>query len=201
MRRLAALVVLVGGCGGGAVAPAQSTGAVTVGFAAPSLPAAPLTFAGAGLVLEDVSLFGDVQAAPGFMLPDVAVDVLTPSTPLTMDGLPQGVYSRLRFSVQSLQATGQWRDRPLIVDLVDRDDDDDVLVDLRAPAGAELTAGHTVGFAVTMDVAAWFAGIDLDGADVDTDGSIRLGNGHNSALIPAVLAAMPGSFQLTASTR
>ncbi|HEX4458950.1 MAG TPA: hypothetical protein VIA18_13330, partial [Polyangia bacterium] len=85
------------------------------------------------------------------------------------------------------------------VDLVDRDDDDDVVADLRASSGRELTAGQTIRFAVTIDVAAWFAGIDLDQAavDDDDDDGIRLGNVHNDALVPAVLAALPTSFQLT----
>jgi hypothetical protein len=196
MRPHWTLLLLVAGCGGGSAAPAQSTGAATVGFAAQPLPSGPLTLDGATLELEDLSLFGDVQAAPGFMLPDVSVNVLAPSTPLRMDGLPQGVYSRLRFSVESLQTTGHWRDRSLVVDLVDRDDDDDVVADLRAPAGRELTAGQTVSFSVTIDVAGWFAGIDLDQADVDDD-RIRLGGGHNGALVQSLLAALPGSFQLT----
>ena len=192
------LLLLVAGCGGGAAAPAQSTGSVAVAFAAQALPAGPLSVDNAALVLEDLSLFGDVQAAPGYMLPDVSVNAFMPTTPLTMDGLPQGVYSRLRFSVQSLQVSGAWRGHSLVVDLVDRDDDDDVVADLRASSGRELNAGETIRFAVTIDVAAWFANIDLDEAAVDSDDDcIRLGNGYNGALVPAVLAALPTSFQLT----
>ncbi len=201
MKSCWTLLLLVAGCGGGASAPAQSTGSVAVAFATQPLPSGPLTVDSAALVLEDLSLFGDVQAAPGYMLPDVAVNALTPATPLTMDGLPQGVYSRLRFSVQSLQVSGEWRGRSLVVDLVDRDDDDDVVADLRASSGRELTAGQTIHFAVTIDVAAWFAGVDFDQAVVDGDDDcIRLGNGYNSALVPAVLAALPTSFQLTTLT-
>jgi hypothetical protein len=196
MGRCALLLLLVAGCGGAARAPVADTGTVSVVFSAQPLPAGALTLASATISMEDLALFGDVQSAPGIMLPGVSIDMLAPSGPVLLDGLPQGVYSRLRFSLEALHISGQWRDHMLLIDLVDGDDDDDVVVDLRAPAGRELTAGQTIGFAVSVDPGAWLAGVDLDQASIDADQCIRLGGGHNSALVPALLAALPPSFQL-----
>lgn len=193
------LLLVVASCGGRPLPSASSSGAgtVTISFAGVQLAAGPLDVGAASIVLKDVSLYGDVQAAPSFQLPDVSVDVLSASTPVRVMDLPQGLYSRLRFSVDQLHLSGKWRDWALSLTLDDGDDDDQLGVALRAPNGVELASGQTVGFAVTIDVSSWFAGVDLDDAEVDSDQTIHLDDDHNGVLMSALITAVPSSFALT----
>lgn len=197
------LLVLVAGCSSRSLVPMQdaSAGTVMVSFAGlPPPPSGPLALASASLRLKDVSLYGDVQTAPGFQLGNVSVDALATPAPVRVSGLPQGVYSRLEFSIESLEVSGQWRERTLHLSLADDDgDDDEVGVNLRSAQGLELAAGETVEFAVIFDVSSWFAAVDLDLAEVD-DQTIQLDDNHNSVLTAAIVAAVPPSFELTTPT-
>jgi hypothetical protein len=109
--------------------------------------------------------------------------------------LPQGVYSRVRFTIDHVSAAGTWRDTPLSLSL---EPSDDTPVDLRSD-GVEVTPGHDGVLALGVDPGSWFAGNVLDGATVSAN-EILVSGSSNGAVGAQIVSRIPLSFALQDST-
>jgi hypothetical protein len=193
--RVAWVMLLLVGCSGGeqhSTDAGSGRGTATVRFSPAALPAGPLLLRAGNGQLEDVLLYGDVQSSPEAMLHDVPFGPLDPATDVVFAQLPQGLYSRLRISIDWMMISGSWKGTPLQVAFAIEDN----WIDLRSPTARELSPGESIRFAVAVDVSSWFAGVDWSDAVVD-DGVIRIDDFHNSALTRAIANAVPASFSVT----
>jgi hypothetical protein len=191
--RFAWLMLMVAGCGGaqGSSDAGAAGGSATVRFVPQMVAGGPLQLVDGDGQLEDVLLYGDVQSSPNAMLHDISFDPLAPSTDVAFRELPQGLYSRLRVSIDWLSLAGSWNQTPLQLRL----EIEDEWIDLRTPTAQELNPGGSITLGVSIDVQSWFASVDLSSAVVD-DGVIRIDGLHNTALTRAIGNAVPASFSL-----
>jgi hypothetical protein len=144
--------------------------------------------------IEGLTVLGDVAPDGRSMVSEFDLDVLSSGASFSLSMLPQGVYSRVRFSVDHATAAGSWRGMPLTVALEPNDDNGASVVDLRSD-GVEVTPGHDGELAVGVDAGAWFAGNVLDGA-APVQGQIVVDGSHNVAVASQIISSLLGSFTL-----
>lgn len=144
--------------------------------------------------IEGLTVLGDVAPDGRSMVSEFNLDVLSAGASFSLSMLPQGVYSRVRFSVDHANVAGSWRGMPLTVSLEPDDDNGASVVDLRSD-GVEVTPGHDGELAVGVDAGAWFAGNVLDGATPD-QGQIVVDDSHNVAVATQIISNLVGSFTL-----
>lgn len=138
-------------------------GTLTVAFKPQAASVANLTLSSATMMVDHVVPLGN-GPPPGLPppRPPLAIDALsTIGASIDFDHLPQGVYSRVQFSVDAVQIQGSWRGTPLtaMIGMFGGN-----LIDLRSPTGEEIGPGMDATLTVDIDVAGWFAGNVLDGA-------------------------------------
>lgn len=187
-----ALAGALAGCGGNPGGnPPPDAGTLTLTVTPTSPATAPLTLQQARLELDNVSLVGDV--APVSMLSDVSIDLLSSGMTLPFTMLPQGLYSRVRFTVDTVSMQGTWRGVPLTIHLESGDGSQSTVIDLRSSTGVEVAPGHDATIAVGIDAASWLAGGLLDSA-TQSSGQIVLDSSNNVALGQQLLSRLAPSF-------
>src|SRR5262249_17250913 len=144
----------------GGTGPAPGTLTVDVTPAVSAVSGLALT--SCKLEIEGLTVLGDVAPDGRAMVREFTLDALSSGASFSLSMLPQGAYSRVRFSVDHVSAAGTWRDTPLSLSL---DGGDNSIVDLRSD-GVEVTPGHDGALALGVDPGSWFAGNVLDGATV-----------------------------------
>jgi hypothetical protein len=137
-------------------------GTLTVAFKPTPPSVANLTLSSVTLVVDRIMPIGNAPP-PGPPPPTrLTIDALsTTGASLDFDHLPQGVYSRVQFSVDGVTVHGSWRGTPLtaMVGMFGGNQ-----IDLRSSTGREIGPGLDATLSVAVDVSSWFAGDVLDGA-------------------------------------
>ena len=184
---------LASGCGQSPGTQPPMGGVLTLNLA-PSAPSgSELSLQAAKLEIEGLTVIGDITSARANPS-ELALDLLAATRSFTFDMLPQGVYSRVDFHVDSLHAQGTWRGVPLQIE-IDGADGAAATVDLRSSSGAELGAGHDVTFTVSVDGSSWFAGDLLDSA-TQSSSQIVVDANNNTALGAQIFSRVLASFTL-----
>jgi hypothetical protein len=123
----------------------------------------------------------------------VDLDALsTSSASATIDYLPQGLYSRVRFLIGRTSIDGTWRGTPLHISLAPFG----TLVDIRASTPQELGLGQDAAFQVSVDPNIWFPPYLLDGATLDDRGQIVCDDVTNVQAGSTLTQAIASSFSL-----
>ncbi len=147
--------------------------------------------------IDELTVLGDVAPDGRSMVSEFNLDLLSSTgASFTLSMLPQGVYSRVRFSVDSAVVMGSWRGTPFSVAL--ETDDSVAAVDLRSN-GVEVTPGHDGALTLGVDPGTWFAGNVLDGA-TPVSGQLTIDSSHNAAVAAQLTSRLAGSFTLQDST-
>jgi len=136
-------------------------GVLTIDFVPGAAPSGDLVFTKAQLHLDHIMAIGDApppmnQPPPMAMLD---VDALDGTKDVSFGMLVPGLYSRVRFSLSQLTATGTWRGKPLTVDLGGFMG---TQVDLRSAVGHELGHGEDATLTVGVVPTGWFDNDVLD---------------------------------------
>ena len=147
---------VLGGCGGQTGGNVPPAGTLTVDVRPTVSAVAGLQLSSGRVQIEGLTVLGDVAPDGRSMVSEFNLDVLSSGASFSLSMLPQGVYSRVRFSVDHANAAGTWRGMPLTVSLEPNDDNGASVVDLRSD-GVEVTPGHDGELAVGVDAGAWFA--------------------------------------------
>jgi hypothetical protein len=126
------------------------------------------------------------------MLSEIRLDLLSAGQSFSLTMLPQGVYSRVRFTGDQVELEGSWRGVPLKVKLEQQGEGNPV--DLRSN-GVEVAPGGVATFAISVDVASWFAGGLLDSATA-TQQEILVDAANNPAVAAQLAARVAASFGL-----
>jgi hypothetical protein len=168
------------GCGGGSAGVAEGRLAMTVAPMPPAL--AGLALSDAGLLLEQLTVLGDVEPDWRSMAGEVRVDLLGGAQSVGFASLPQGYYSKVRFTIEAPTLDGSWQGAPLHVRLFDVGYDDEARVELRLPSGVDVEPGRDAQLDITLDVGSWFGAADLDGAAREPNGDLLVDRAHNAAL-------------------
>lgn len=158
---VALLAAALAGCGNPPGRTNPDPGVLTLTLRPGSPAVSGLQLDAARMELEHLEILGDVPAGDRATLPSAEVDLLGAPSRYVFSMLPQGVYSRVRASLDHLELQGSWRGMPLHVDV---EGEDHGLIDLRTASAAELAPGHDVTLDADIDVGSWFAGDLLDQA-------------------------------------
>jgi hypothetical protein len=185
---------VLGGCSGQTGGNGPPPGTLTVDVRPTVSAVAGLQLSSGHVQIEGLTVLGDVAPDGRSMVSEFDLDVLSSGASFSLSMLPQGVYSRVRFSVDHATAAGSWRGMPLTVALEPTDDNGASVVDLRSN-GVEVAPGHDGELAVGVDAGAWFAGNVLDGAAPD-QGQIVVDGSHNTAVASQIISSLLGSFTL-----
>jgi len=184
---------LLSGCGQSPGMQPPAGGVLTLNLA-PSAPSVSgLSLSSAKIQIENLTVIGDVASGHA-SVSELSLDLLGATQSFTFDMLPQGVYSRVDFRVDSLQAQGTWRGVPLQIQL-EPGDGSAATVDLRSSSGMELAAGHDVTFTVSVDGGSWFAGNLLDSA-TQSSSQIVVDQYNNTSIGSQILMRALASFTL-----
>lgn len=186
-------VALTGGCGQSPGMQPPSGGVLTLNLTPSPISVSGLSLQSAKVHLEGLTVIGDITSARANPS-ELTLDLLGAMQSFTFDMLPQGVYSRVDFRVDSLQAQGTWRGVPLQVQ-VETPDGSSSTVDLRSSSGMELGAGHDVTFTVSVDGGSWFAGNLLDSA-AQSSSQIVVDANNNTSIGSQILTRALASFTL-----
>ncbi len=200
-RAVAAAALLfgtsLGGCHGnpGSNTPPDGTLTVRIKPATPMVSGLQLTAAHAQI--DGLTVLGDVAPDGRSMVSEFQLDFLSTGASFTLSMLPQGLYSRVRFSADETRVDGSWRGMPLHFAI--GDDSGSAAVDLRSN-GVDVTPGHDGELVVAVDAGSWFAGNVLDGATPDATGALVVDGAHNASVAATVAARIPASFTLQDAT-
>lgn len=184
---------LLSGCGQSPGMQPPAGGVLTLNLTPSAISVSGLSLQSAKVQIEGLTVIGDITAARANPS-ELSLDLLGAMRSFTFDTLPQGVYSRVDFRVDSLAAQGTWRGVPLQVQL-ETPDGAPATVDLRSSSGMELGAGHDVVFTVTVDGGSWFAGNLLDSA-TQTSSQIVVDQYNNTSIGSQILTSALASFTL-----
>jgi hypothetical protein len=124
--------------------------------------------------------------------PDIDLDVLSTGSTATLSRLPQGLYSRVRFSIDGIAMKGRWYGTPFEVTLAPFMNAD---VDLRASTPQELGLGSNIAFDVTVDPEVWFSTGVFENATL-TNGEIVCNDQINTAVGGILTDHIVSSFSL-----
>lgn len=194
--RVGALLVaaaLVPACGQSPVTQPPPNGVLTLDLAPAPPSVAALSLQSATVLIDDLTVIGDITSARADP-PEVGLDLFGATRSLSFALLPQGVYSRVDFHVDRLQAQGTWRGVPLQIQL-ETPEGAPSTVDLRSSSGDELGPGRNVTFTVSIDGSSWFAGNLLDSA-AQSSSQIVVDASNNTDLGSQLLSRALASFTL-----
>jgi hypothetical protein len=199
---------LVACADGGADGP--TPGVATVGFVPRPLVLPNINLSRATARLDRLQIIGNVPPPPppgslpppdsrpppdGYHPPEATVNLdALASTPSTgsIENLPQGLYSRMRFMIGRVSLEGRARGAPFQVSLAPFG----AIVDIRAPVPQELGLGQDVAFDVTVDPNLWFPPYVFEGGTVDSRGVIICDDVSNTQIGSALIQSMLWSFSL-----
>jgi hypothetical protein len=201
---IASLAALLSGCGdpsGGGMQP-PGPGALLVTLTPAATAVSNLQLQSASLHFQNLSVFGDVAPNGRSMLGDVSFDLLGDPKSYSFDMIPQGLYSRVRFSVSEIKAQGTWKGHPLQIS-VETDDAGGALVDLRSPNGVEVQPGQDGTFALTETLSVWFGDNQtlLDQAVLDSNGHLTISDDVNHSIATQISAHVAASFTLDSTVQ
>ncbi len=173
-------------------------GAATVAFAPRSLVIPYINLTSASLRLDRLEIIGNVpppnqpppDRPPRF--PSVDLDALSDGASATLERLPQGLYSRVRFLLGRITLEGTVQGTRFHVALMPFG----AGVDIRASAPQELGFDRDVAFDITLDPNFWFPPGLFQGASLDGRGEIVCDDVTNTSVAGALTYAMSGSFRL-----
>lgn len=157
---------------------------------------------GGGVALEEATARFDeillVSDSGEDLMTAAEVDLLAEKTVLTLGNARPGLYSRVRLKLgpdesETLRVDG--RLGVVAVELRAREDDE---IDLRCPLGERLDPGGSLRIELGVDRSRWFAGVDLDAAEVE-DGVLSLDpdDGSNRELAEQVVDNVLESFSIS----
>ncbi|HWE31286.1 MAG TPA: hypothetical protein VHB97_24945 [Polyangia bacterium] len=170
------------------------SGTLTIVFAPMPANVASLTLSSAMLVVDRIEPIGNVPPPPGPPpILHVPIDA-TSTAEATVDfpHLPQGIYSRLEFSVDNVAVAGSWRGTPFTVSI---DMFGGAEIDLRSNVGVPIGPDEGATMTVGVDVSGWFAGDVLDNAMV-SGGQITCDAQNNPAVTAQLSSQVAASFSL-----
>ena len=126
-------------------------------------------------------------------LPDVSLDALSSAgSSASFEDLPQGLYSRVRFTLDRMSLEGKARGTVFNVSIAPFS----VIVDVRASVPQELGLDRDINFPVSVDPNVWFPAYLFDGAMLDNRGEIVSDEVSNPQIGATIIQAMARSFSL-----
>jgi hypothetical protein len=182
------------GCGSHPqVAAPVAGGSVVVQFTVNAPRVDGLVLTGCQVGLEHLDLFGDVSQSPQLMLHNATLSPVQMGVQqVSFTDLPQGIYSGLGFSVESVRLEGTYAGMPLMV----RFDIEGARVDLRVMPPPELTdVNDVVKLPIDVEAGVWWQGVDLTQAQLD-DGRILIDPYHNPDMALSIARGMSTCFTL-----
>ena len=180
-------------------------GVATVAFAPRPLTIPYINLTSARLRIDRLEIIGNVlpppptQPPPDHPPPDspprfpgVDLDALSDGASATLERLPQGLYSRVRFLLGRITLEGSVQSTRFHIALMPWG----VGVDVRASAPQELGFDRDIDFDVSLDPNFWFPPGLFQGATLDSRGDIVCDDVTNTQIAAALTYAMTGSFRL-----
>ena len=176
-------------------------GVATVSFAARSLTIPYIDLSSAKLRLDGLAIIGNVPPPPPNRpppdeppprLPGIDLDALSEGTSTTIEDLPQGLYSRIRFLLGRVTLEGTVQSTRFHVTLRPFGR----VVDVRASIPQELGFERDIAFEVTLDPNFWFPPGLFQGAMLDSRGEIVCDDVTNYWITAALVDAVSASFRL-----
>jgi hypothetical protein len=181
-------------------------GVATVGFAPRPLALPYTTLSRARVQLDRVLVIGNIPPPPPGTppppnrpppdrppLPNVDLDALSAGgASASIHYLPQGLYSRVRFTIGRISLEGRARGTVFHVSLAPFG----VIVDVLASMPQELGLDQDVNFEVSVDPNLWFPPYLFDGAMRDNRDEIVADEVSNPQIAAALIPAMTASFWL-----
>jgi hypothetical protein len=126
-------------------------------------------------------------------LPNVSLDALSSSgSSATFEDLPQGLYSRVRFTLGRISLEGTARGTVFNVSIAPFG----VIIDVRASVPQELGLDRDINLPVSVDPNVWFPPYLFDGAMLDNRGEIVGDEVSNPQIAMAIIQGMTRSFSL-----
>jgi len=177
-------------------------GVANVGFAPRALTIPYINLASAKLRIDRLEIIGNVpppppdpnRPPPEFppRVPSIDLDALSDGASATLERLPQGLYSRVRFLLGRITLEGAVQNTRFHVALMPFG----AVVDIRASAPQELGFDRDIAFDIALDPNIWFPPGLFQGAQLDGRGEIVCDDVTNTSLAGALTYAMSGSFRL-----
>ena len=126
-------------------------------------------------------------------LPDVSLDALSPTgSSASFEDFPQGLYSRVRFTLGRISLEGTARGTVFNVSIAPFG----VIVDVRASVPQELRLDTNINFPVSVDPNLWFPPNVFQYAMLDNRGEIVADDVSNPQIAATLTQAMARSFSL-----
>jgi hypothetical protein len=200
---LAMLTLALLACEDGPSAGPQP-GIATVAFAPRPLTLPYINLSSARLRLDRLEVIGNVPPPPPPpqqgpppqelppRMPGFDLDALSKSSSTSIEDLPQGLYSRVRFILGRITLEGSVQSTNFHVALRPFG----VIVDIRAPNPQELGFDRDIAFDVGLDPNLWFPPGLFAGATLDSRGDIVLDDATNAYVGAALTDAVSRSFRL-----
>ena len=120
------------------------------------------------------------------------LDALSGGASATLERLPQGLYSRVRFLLGRITLEGTVQGTRFHIALMPFG----AGVDIRASAPQELGFDRDIAFDIALDPNFWFPPGLFQGASLDGRGEIVCDDVTNTSVAAALTYAMSGSFRL-----
>jgi hypothetical protein len=185
------------------MASSPQPGLATVAFAPRPLTIPYIDLSSARLRLDRLEIIGNVPPplpAPGQppplepppRPPGIDLDALSEGTSETVEDLPQGLYSRVRFLLGRVTLEGTVQATKFHVTLRPFGR----VVDIRASMPQELGFERDITFEVTLEPNFWFPPGLFQGAMLDSRGEIVCDDVSNYWITAALVDAVSGSFHL-----
>jgi hypothetical protein len=126
-------------------------------------------------------------------LPDVSLDALSSAgASASFEDFPQGLYSRVRFTLGRISLEGTARGTVFNVSIAPFS----VIIDVRASVPQELGLDRDINFPVSVDPNIWFPPYLFEGATLDNRGEIVSDEVSNPQIGMAIVQGMTRSFSL-----
>ena len=176
-------------------------GVATVAFAPRALTIPYIDLSSAKLRLDRLEIIGNVPPPPPQFpppdeppprLPGIDLDALSEGTSTTVEDLPQGLYSRIRFLLGRVTLEGTVQSTRFHVTLRPFGR----VVDIRASTPQELGFERDIAFEVTLDPNFWFPPGVFQGAMLDSRGEIVCDDVSNYWITAALVDTVSASFRL-----
>ncbi len=175
-------------------------GIATVAFAPRALTIPYIDLSSARLRLDRLEIIGNVPPPPNRpppdepppWLPSIDLDALSEGTSATVEDLPQGLYSRVRFLLGRVTLEGTVLSTRFHVTLRPFGR----VVDIRASTPQELGFERDIAFEITLDPNFWFPPGLFMGAMLDSRGDIVCDDVTNTWITSALTDAVSVSFRM-----
>ena len=199
---LALVTLVLLACSEGTASGPQP-GVATVAFAPRPLTNPYIDLSSAALRLDRLEIIGNVPPPPPSpdrpppqdpppRPPGIDLDALSEGTSATVEDLPQGLYSRVRFLLGRITLEGTVQATRFHVTLRPFGR----VVDIRASVPQELGFERDIAFEVTLDPNFWFPPGVFQGAMLDVRGEIVCDDVTNTWITGALTDAISASFRL-----